>query len=295
MGLAGVMRPQAACVLGLLLVTTGLAGCTADTEPACTPRVASPGAQPVCFLTADGWVIQGVEWNPNATDAPSALLVHGFREQHAQYDALATRLAEDGFRVLAIDLRGHGQSTRYTRGPDPPIDAFGPAEIAAMRNDLNASQAYLGQAPDAVVGASVGANLALTHGADEPAVETLVLLSPIPARGALEPTRANEAYESSVLYIASDQDTRAAKTARDLSASHEGGPAELAVYNGTAHGTQHLDNATRLDRVHSWILDHVPDEDAPGGDASAHETRSGPGLAGTVHRSRLPGSTGIER
>lgn len=260
------MRSPLVGALALALLAPALAGCTAETGPPCTPKAASPGGQGVCFVTADGWVIQGVVWNPNATDAPSALLVHGFREQHGQMDPLALALAEHGLRVLAIDLRGHGASTTNTQGPDRSAERFRGAEIQAMLHDLNASQAYLGEAPDAIVGASLSANLALAHAAEHPAVDTLVLLSPIPARGPLEPAAANEAYHGSVLYIASEQDRPAAQTARDLHAGHEGAPAELTIDNGSAHGSQHLDNATRLADVRTWVLGHVTAGDGAEGE-----------------------------
>ncbi len=260
--------PRLEAPLALLVVTaTLMAGCTADTAPPCTPSQSPPGAEGVCFITADGWVIQGVHHEANATDAPTALLLHGFREQHAQYDNLAQRLATTGLDVLAIDLRGHGESTRNTQGPDRSIDRFTQADVAAMWHDVNASQAYLDQTPDAIVGASIGANLALAHAAEHPATDALVLLSPIPGQGPLDPVPANERYEGAVYYVAAEGDRRAAPVASGLHEDHTGGPASLDIYNGTAHGTQHLDNATRLDRVADWVTTHTT-PDGPDADTS---------------------------
>lgn len=263
--------------LAALLLATSLAGCTADTGESCTPTIETDAGAPVCFVTSDGWILQGVDRNPNATDAPTALLLHGFREQHGQYRALAASLEDAGYRVLAIDLRGHGESTRTVQGPGPSIDAFTGQDVVAMRNDVNASQRYLGHPPDAIVGASIGANLALAYAADHGTVDTVVLLSSIPGQGPLEPSRANAAYQGAVLYVAAEDDARAVNTARALHNSHEGGPARLEVFNGTAHGTQHLDNATRRGIVEAWILEHT-DASGPeeGPASSAERTRSAP-------------------
>jgi pimeloyl-ACP methyl ester carboxylesterase len=42
---------------------------------------------------------------------PTVLLLHGIADNLHSYDAIAPKLAVDGFRVIAIDLRGHGSSS----------------------------------------------------------------------------------------------------------------------------------------------------------------------------------------
>lgn len=272
----GAMTAPRIALAALLFSTGFLAGCTADQGPACAPSASSPGAEPVCFATADGWVLQGVEWHANSSEErPSALLVHGFREHHRSYDELAARLADEGWHVLAIDLRAHGESTRYMRGPDPTLDDFGQREVYAIWGDLNASQRYLGQEPDLIVGASVGANLALAHGAANAEVDGLALLSPIPGRGPLEPLRPAERFDGTLLAVASRADRAAAETAERIGDRHTG-PQQVSVYNGSAHGTQHLGNDTRLRQIVGWVLEQQADgslpssgQDQAGADANA--------------------------
>lgn len=60
------------------------------------------------FVTANGLRHHLLEW-PGGDGTP-ILLVHGFLEHAHGFDALAPRLAAAGHRVLAIDLRGHGDS-----------------------------------------------------------------------------------------------------------------------------------------------------------------------------------------
>lgn len=272
-------------LVALLLSTSVLAGCTADQATGCTPSASSPGAEPVCFATADGWVLQGVEWHANSSEErPSVLLVHGFREHHGSYDELATRLADEGWHVLAIDLRAHGESTRYMRGPDPTLDDFGQRAVYAMWGDLNASERYMGQTPDLIVGASVGANLALAHGAANPEVDGLALLSPIPGRGPLEPLGSAERFDGALLAMASRGDRTAAGTADRIGDRHTG-PQQISIYGDSAHGTQHLDNDTRRRQLVGWVLEQQAEGPLPasgqaqtGGDANASRRSAAPGI-----------------
>ncbi|WP_030752465.1 alpha/beta fold hydrolase [Streptomyces griseus] len=45
-------------------------------------------------------------------DGPGVLLLHGLAGHCGEWDGLARRLAGDGYRVLALDQRGHGASER---------------------------------------------------------------------------------------------------------------------------------------------------------------------------------------
>ncbi|MCR5278181.1 MAG: alpha/beta hydrolase [Lachnospiraceae bacterium] len=51
--------------------------------------------------------------NPKA----NIMLVHGFSEFMEKYNEMAFVLTQNGFNVYAIDLRGHGDSFRYTEDP----------------------------------------------------------------------------------------------------------------------------------------------------------------------------------
>lgn len=58
------------------------------------------------------------EWG---TGDRTALLVHGIMSDSRTWRRVGPALAERGYRVLAVDLRGHGRSPRgeYTRGTSP--------------------------------------------------------------------------------------------------------------------------------------------------------------------------------
>lgn len=77
-------------------------------------RVGSaPGALP--FALADGTVLAVHEHGPAQAGA-TAVLVHGWTQDHTSWEDVTARLARRGARVLAYDARGHGWSDAGPRG-----------------------------------------------------------------------------------------------------------------------------------------------------------------------------------
>jgi alpha-beta hydrolase superfamily lysophospholipase len=105
----------------------------------------------VQFAAQDGWVIAGDLYGKGNR---AVLLVHGGRFNKSGWTKQAMAIAEAGFRVLAIDLRGVGMSKEGPAGRRNDI---------AMPLDLLAGIRYLqgnGAKTVAIVGASMGGNLA---------------------------------------------------------------------------------------------------------------------------------------
>ncbi|TBO55444.1 alpha/beta fold hydrolase, partial [Streptomyces kasugaensis] len=116
------------------------------------------------FLTANG----GQLAYDVTGEGPLIVLAHGMGDNRSAYDAVATRLAAAGFRVAAMDQRGHGESSTgrpsYTR-----------ADAAA---DLLALIRHLG-GPAVLVGHSFAGGAATIAAAQEPElVSALVEISP---------------------------------------------------------------------------------------------------------------------
>jgi pimeloyl-ACP methyl ester carboxylesterase len=79
-----------------------------------------------------------------------AVLVHGIQSDHRAWHRVAAELGEDGFRVVAVDLAGHGVSPRSRR--------YSPA---AWADDVIESlEPILGDRIDLLVGHSLGALVA---------------------------------------------------------------------------------------------------------------------------------------
>ena len=62
-------------------------------------------------LTAnDGIKLHVRKWEPEEEPIGIVCLVHGIGEHSGRYSSLAHHLAGRGYALLAIDLRGHGES-----------------------------------------------------------------------------------------------------------------------------------------------------------------------------------------
>lgn len=64
----------------------------------------------VVLHSEDGTRLSAAVWNPSGSPRGEIALLHGLAEHLGRYDHVGTALAEAGYRVLAVELRGHGQS-----------------------------------------------------------------------------------------------------------------------------------------------------------------------------------------
>jgi pimeloyl-ACP methyl ester carboxylesterase len=101
-------------------------------------------------------------------DGPAVMLLHGWMATaDLNWVGAYGALVDAGYRVLAIDHRGHGRGLR-------PIDPFRLADCAA---DAAAVLRELGAAPATVVGYSMGGAVAQLVGREHPDVVSGLVLS----------------------------------------------------------------------------------------------------------------------
>ena len=104
-------------------------------------------------------------------DGRPVVLLHGFAaDTNVNYvrSGILDLLLDEGYRVIALDARGHGLSSKPT---DPAAYADD-----AMKRDVVALFDHLGLDDVLLVGYSMGAHLSLRLVPDEPRVKALVLL-----------------------------------------------------------------------------------------------------------------------
>ncbi len=100
---------------------------------------------------------------------PLVVMVPGLGDLRAEYRYLAPRLVQAGYRVVALDLRGHGQSS--TGWPDYTSAALGSDVVALVR--------HLGAGPAHLVGTSMGAAAVAWAAAEaKGCVRSLTLIGP---------------------------------------------------------------------------------------------------------------------
>jgi alpha-beta hydrolase superfamily lysophospholipase len=142
-------------------------------------RTLGEGAQRVrvrhgYFRAAEGVWLHTRRWVPESARMP-LVLMHGAGEHSGRYDALACRLAQEGFSIHAFDARGHGTSPG--RRGDLRLNAGIDDLHAFISDDLPPRCA--GARP-VLLGHSLGGLLATWYAAEHPdQIRALALSSPL--------------------------------------------------------------------------------------------------------------------
>jgi len=198
--------------------------------------------QRVSFRTSDGVTIAATWYEPSVRPAPAVILVHMLGRSRRDWDSLASRLAGSGIGALALDLRGHGESSGAAPGEDH----------SAMVRDIEAARRHLATRSDVqhsrigLAGASLGANLAALEAAADANVASLALLSASLDYRGLRIEAAVRKYGSRpILLVVSDEDGYSRRTAEDLKKAG-GGIREVLTLSAAGHGTNMLGRSPDL-------------------------------------------------
>jgi pimeloyl-ACP methyl ester carboxylesterase len=141
------------------------------------------------------------EWPASETDAaaapPVAVLVHGITGWWRTWWRVAPVLAARGWRVVAVDLRGHGMS--------PPID--GVATAGSLAVDLAVTAESLDVAPvDVIVAHSLGAAVAMELAERRPELARRLVLEDPPGQTRADDLEFQANLEREVLAARRDRD-----------------------------------------------------------------------------------------
>ena len=155
---------------------------------AATAQAASlPTARVVRLNAADDTGISAAYYAPTTNPAPGIILLHDYTKNRDEWSTFLPALQGAGFAILAIDLRGHGESTRRLTAQGPKsldYHNFTPRDFQDMLLDVEAAYDWLTEQPGvdknriALVGAGLGANLAIRYGAFNDEVPVFLLFSP---------------------------------------------------------------------------------------------------------------------
>ena len=190
----------------------------------------------------DGRTVAALVFEPNQEPAAAVILVPMLGRPKDDWQQLAERLVDASIMAVAIDLPGQSL----------PADA---GELAAWHTAITGTVGYLVGRPDVrpyaigVVGASLGANLAVLAGAADPRIRSLALVSPsLDYRGVRIEAAMKQYGDRPALLMSSLKDPYAARSARELAAT---GSREMQWAETPAHGTALL--AREPDLVRSLV------------------------------------------
>ncbi len=214
----------------------------------------------VTIKTEDGVEIIGDYYLAGAENATAVLLLHMMPSTRKSWVEFVGKLNEAGFSALAIDLRGHGDSLNKSDGTYVNYKNFSNAEHQSSIHDVEASVDFLkqkGVGKIMVIGASIGANLALQYASLHNDIRAAVLLSPgLDYRGVLT-DHLPEHFQrgQAVYYVASSEDSYAVESVRKLyQETPDGVMKEEKIFDQAGHGIDMFSREPDFeDQIISWL------------------------------------------
>jgi pimeloyl-ACP methyl ester carboxylesterase len=211
------------------LAVVSVTGCTRQPDP-------PAGSKAIAVHTPDGITLDGIE----VGDGPDvAVLSHGATGTKEDFYGLAAAFAKDGWRVIAYDARGVGDSTGE--------QDFGKRDV-----DLRAVVEYArrtGPTRLLLAGGSLGASLTISM-AEELRADAIVSLSaPASSFDALSAARRIGASIPAFVAAAADNQPYAGDARRIAEALG----VTPDIVSGDGHGTGMLrDHPAMIDQIVSW-------------------------------------------
>lgn len=238
------VTPPAAMTTPSLPSPSALPALVTPLPPSTLNIAAQDGAQLVASFYPPVPIAQGA-----GEKAPGVLLLHIYGGSRADWASFARGLQERGTAALALDLRGHGES------PGPQSWTMALSDVRAAWDTLIARPEVDGQR-SAIVGASIGANLALMMGANNPGVVTVIALSPGLDYQRLEPSLLMSNFGARpVLLVASQDDAYSYTSAQQLAALAP--LAETYFFTNAGHGMLMFNDPALEPLLLDWLQKYV--------------------------------------
>jgi pimeloyl-ACP methyl ester carboxylesterase len=206
---------------------------------------------------------------------PLLVLVHGIGGSQKEWATAIPSMVQAGYAVLALDLRGHGNSTNRRPSDDPndpdsiawrylPNDQWRllPADLeqiltAFARPKLHPKETavQVQESPVVLMGAGLGANVALIVASHQPSkVKAVVALSPLLSVKGLEPALGVLTLKAPVFFAASQVDPDSLDSTQKLFKLTQSEPKELKLYKTIGSGEDLLTaNAGLLPNILDWL------------------------------------------
>ncbi len=203
---------------------------------------------------------------------PLVVLLPGLNHTRLSWGDLPADLVKSGYAVLALDLRGHGDSSRTKAGRRFSWRFFQPEHWARMPGDVETVLRFFRKSGDypqvdaqnvALVGEKLGANVAMMAHPEKHGVKTMVLLSPGRNYKGLDPSQAALEYPGAVLVMAGGADEYSFQSAQVLYRLY-GGPKRMDLYQDTpshriGSGSEMLLNDSEArQKVLDWLKKSLP-------------------------------------
>ena len=179
------------------------------------------------LVTDDGFKIA---YDFHQVSDKGVILIHMMDQNKESMKDLATFLNKNGYSTIAIDLRGHGASSENWKD-------FSEEDFQNMKYDLKVAKNFLVQKginKISIVGASIGANLALNYSASSD-IKRIALLSPGENYHGITTLDTMQNYKGSVLLVSTKDDSESYSTTEQLNKNAVN--SKFISYDTGGHGT----------------------------------------------------------
>jgi len=214
-----LLRGSVAAMAVIVFISSGISLAGAEekthTQPSKTEPVKKLPTRKVTFSTEDEIAIVGSYTRPKGKKkdekAPMVILLHMYNSNRWAYDPLLPHLHDAGFAVLAIDMRGHGESV----GPEEKKLA----DSVSRRDSklfMAAAYVWLAGRPEVdparfvLVGASVGCSVALDYAGRDRSVDGVVCMTPGTSYLGIDSVRDARKYGKRPILLLAGESERAA-------------------------------------------------------------------------------------
>lgn len=214
----------------------------------------------IIFPTPDGVSIAG-DWYPSPKTFGVVVLLHMMTSSRKDWIPFQQELVKNNIASLAIDMRGHGESTKTKEGVVLDHKKFTDEQHQQYLVDASAAVRWLTnkkyeKSQIMVMGASIGANIALWMLEEEPALAGAVLLSPGNYRGIDAVAQAEYLKHHHALWAAGSDsdDTDAYETARKVVEESAAYRKSFIPYKNAGHGIHLFTSDPQLmSNLAKWI------------------------------------------
>lgn len=217
----------------------------------------------IMLKTSDG-IELSANFRPAAegsnTKVPAFICIPMLSRTKSDYDSFSELLSEVGIASLAIDLRGHGESTM---GGKIRFRSFNEKQWNECMKDVNAAIGWLKNRPEidqryvGLIGASIGANFALKAG-NRDDIRLVIALSPgLDYRGVKIEEDAVKIGAKAVYIICTDGDATAKEAADKLSQIMNPATEVRIIENDKLHGTEMFRIPFFQEGLIRWITDKI--------------------------------------
>jgi pimeloyl-ACP methyl ester carboxylesterase len=196
----------------------------------------------------DGYSLPVKYYPPPFAGAPNIVIVHDWGGSSEDWTEIAEFLRTFGNGVVLFDLRGHGGSTTA-------YYYFTDAQVAGMVDDVILAVGFArekGNGPVHILGADIGANLALVAAAQLGDVGKVIAVSPgLDYRGMEIAGALDKMPNDKVLLLASQEDVYSVYSIRELVRLY---PVERRLYQNAGHGVWLLRRQREiLQEIIDWL------------------------------------------